>query len=86
MNTEFQISNVQVGFVGIFFQILNPFYIFQIVSVSLWYADNYYIFATCIVVISAISLSVELFETRKVMELQTVFFYNCQPISFVLHE
>ena len=47
-------------------QVLNPFYIFQICSVILWSLDEYYIYAGCIVLISCISLGVELYETRKV--------------------
>jgi len=47
-------------------QVVNPFYVFQIFSVVLWCFDQYYIYAGCIVVISLISLSVELYETRKV--------------------
>ncbi|KAI0219960.1 putative cation-transporting ATPase 13A3 [Lamellibrachia satsuma] len=46
-------------------EVLNPFYIFQICSVILWSLDDYYIYASCIVVISSISLVVSLYETRK---------------------
>ena len=48
------------------FQILNPFYVFQIFSVIWWCLDNYYVYASCIIVISLVSLGVELYETRKV--------------------
>jgi len=47
-------------------QIFNPFYVFQIFSVTWWCLDNYYIYACCIIVISLVSLGVELYETRKV--------------------
>ncbi|KAK2177445.1 hypothetical protein NP493_592g01064 [Ridgeia piscesae] len=46
-------------------EVLNPFYIFQICSVILWSLDDYYIYASCIVLISGISLAVSLYETRK---------------------
>ena len=49
-----------------FSQVLNPFYIFQICSVILWSCDEYYIYASCIVFISCISLGISLYETRKV--------------------
>ena len=48
------------------FQLLNPFYVFQIFSVILWYNDQYEYYATTIIIISAISLTVTLYETRKV--------------------
>ena len=47
-------------------EILNPFYIFQVASIILWSIDAYYVYAGCIFFISAISICVELYETRKV--------------------
>jgi len=49
-------------------EILNPFYIFQVASIILWSIDEYYVYASCIFFISAISVSVELYETRKQSE------------------
>ncbi|XP_056450032.1 cation-transporting ATPase 13A2 isoform X1 [Gadus chalcogrammus] len=46
-------------------EILNPFYIFQVFSIALWMADNYYYYAACILVISLLSISISLYETRK---------------------
>ncbi|XP_075914613.1 polyamine-transporting ATPase 13A2-like [Petromyzon marinus] len=46
-------------------EILNPFYIFQILSVTLWMLERYYYYAVCIVIISAVSICVSLYETRK---------------------
>ncbi|XP_074653844.1 polyamine-transporting ATPase 13A3-like isoform X2 [Tubulanus polymorphus] len=46
-------------------EVLNPFYIFQIFSVVLWALDNYYYYAGCIVFISAVSIGISLYETRK---------------------
>uniref|UniRef100_A0A674KAK0 ATPase cation transporting 13A2 n=1 Tax=Terrapene triunguis TaxID=2587831 RepID=A0A674KAK0_9SAUR len=48
------------------FQVLNPFYIFQVFSIILWLCDAYYYYAACIFVISAISIGLSLYETRKV--------------------
>uniref|UniRef100_A0A674KEP6 ATPase cation transporting 13A2 n=1 Tax=Terrapene triunguis TaxID=2587831 RepID=A0A674KEP6_9SAUR len=47
------------------FQVLNPFYIFQVFSIILWLCDAYYYYAACIFVISAISIGLSLYETRK---------------------
>uniref|UniRef100_A0A452GXB0 P-type ATPase A domain-containing protein n=1 Tax=Gopherus agassizii TaxID=38772 RepID=A0A452GXB0_9SAUR len=47
------------------FQVLNPFYIFQVFSIILWLCDAYYYYAACIFVISAVSIGLSLYETRK---------------------
>ncbi|KAM7139017.1 polyamine-transporting ATPase 13A2 isoform 3-T3 [Macrochelys suwanniensis] len=46
-------------------EVLNPFYIFQVFSIVLWLCDNYYYYAACIFVISAVSIGLSLYETRK---------------------
>ncbi|XP_062821708.1 polyamine-transporting ATPase 13A2 isoform X2 [Anolis carolinensis] len=46
-------------------EILNPFYIFQIFSITLWLCEEYYSYAGCIFVISALSIGVSLYQTRK---------------------
>ncbi|XP_015243066.1 PREDICTED: probable cation-transporting ATPase 13A2 isoform X1 [Cyprinodon variegatus] len=49
----------------LFEEVLNPFYIFQIFSITLWTIDEYYYYALCIFIISVISISLSLYETRK---------------------
>ncbi|KAL3321032.1 hypothetical protein Ciccas_000270 [Cichlidogyrus casuarinus] len=44
---------------------LSCFYIFQVLSCILWFADEYYQYATCIILISLGSLLWEVYETRK---------------------
>ncbi|XP_053865396.1 polyamine-transporting ATPase 13A2 isoform X2 [Malaclemys terrapin pileata] len=46
-------------------EVLNPFYIFQVFSIILWLCDTYYYYAACIFIISAISIGLSLYETRK---------------------
>ncbi|XP_067423675.1 polyamine-transporting ATPase 13A2 isoform X2 [Emydura macquarii macquarii] len=46
-------------------EVLNPFYIFQVFSIILWVCDTYYYYAACIFIISAISIGLSLYETRK---------------------
>ncbi|OWA51300.1 putative cation-transporting ATPase 13A3 [Hypsibius exemplaris] len=43
---------------------LNPFYIFQAFSVTVWFIDGYYYYAAAIVVISTVSLALTVHETR----------------------
>ena len=45
-------------------EILSPFYVFQIFSISFWYADDYWMYATAILVTSVVSLSSALYQTR----------------------
>ncbi|XP_035227612.1 probable cation-transporting ATPase 13A3 [Stegodyphus dumicola] len=48
-----------------FDEVLNPFYIFQVLSVTLWLLDNYVYYAACILVITLISIAVSLYETKR---------------------
>lgn len=47
-------------------QIIHPFYVFQIASIILWSLDDYYYYAFCIALISIISITTTLIETKKV--------------------
>ena len=44
-------------------EVLNPFYIFQVFSMILWYWDGYGKYATCILVISIWGIVDSLYET-----------------------
>ena len=45
---------------------IHPFYVFQIASIILWSLDDYYYYAFCIGLISAISIVTTLIETKQV--------------------
>ncbi|ORY96317.1 hypothetical protein BCR43DRAFT_491482 [Syncephalastrum racemosum] len=49
-------------------EVLNPFYVFQIGSIILWCMDDYYYYAFCIFIISAVSIITTLIETKKTMK------------------
>lgn len=51
------------------FQVLNPFYIFQLFSVILWCTDEYYYYAMAIVLMSVISIATSLYTIKKVSRL-----------------
>ncbi|KAM4551196.1 polyamine-transporting ATPase 13A3-like isoform 1-T1 [Odontesthes bonariensis] len=46
-------------------EVLNPFYIFQLFSVALWSAEDYYYYASAIVFMSVISIATSLYTIRK---------------------
>ncbi|KAF7321673.1 Cation-transporting ATPase [Mycena kentingensis (nom. inval.)] len=46
-------------------EVIHPFYVFQIASIVLWSLDNYYYYAFCIFLISIISITTTLIETKK---------------------
>ncbi|XP_049572859.1 polyamine-transporting ATPase 13A3 isoform X2 [Syngnathus scovelli] len=46
-------------------EVLNPFYIFQLFSVILWSADEYYYYAIAIVIMSLISIATSLYTIKK---------------------
>ncbi|CAK5281584.1 unnamed protein product [Mycena citricolor] len=46
-------------------EIIHPFYVFQIASIVLWSMDNYYYYAFCIFLISIISITTTLLDTKK---------------------
>ena len=48
-----------------YFQVFHPFYVFQIGSIILWSLDQYYYYASCILVISLVSIIVSLVEIRR---------------------
>ncbi|KAI9786820.1 MAG: hypothetical protein M1839_005051 [Geoglossum umbratile] len=51
----------------LFDEAFHPFYVFQIASLFLWSMDEYYYYAACIFLISAISITTTLIETRTTM-------------------
>ena len=38
-------------------EVLNPFYIFQLFSVALWTYDNYLMYASCILIVSTVGVT-----------------------------
>ncbi|KAK6965762.1 cation-transporting ATPase 13A3 [Biomphalaria glabrata] len=49
----------------LFKELASPFYTFQLFSVCLWFAENYWIYAVCIIVITVISLIIQIYQTRQ---------------------
>ena len=57
----------------------HPFYVFQIASLVLWSVDEYYYYAACIFVISLVSISTTLIETKQTMKrLKEISRFECE--------
>jgi cation-transporting ATPase 13A2 len=52
-------------------QVIHPFYVFQIASIVLWSLDDYYYYAFCIALISALSITTTLIDTKRVSAIVT---------------
>ncbi|OCL09650.1 hypothetical protein AOQ84DRAFT_353930 [Glonium stellatum] len=56
----------------------HPFYVFQIASLLLWSLDQYYYYAACIFIISVVSITTTLVETKATMKrLRDVSRFEC---------
>ena len=61
------------------YEVLNPFYIFQVFSVILWTWTHYYTYAACILLISTGSVVFSLIETIKNHEnIRAMARYECK--------
>ncbi|XP_029642002.1 probable cation-transporting ATPase 13A3 [Octopus sinensis] len=49
----------------LFKEILSPFYVFQLFSIILWMIDEYVYYASSILIISVVSISTAIYQTRK---------------------
>lgn len=47
-------------------EVLNPFYVFQLFSVCLWFAEDYMEYATAIIIMSLLSIFLTVYDLRKV--------------------
>ena len=60
-------------------EVLNPFYLFQIFSMILWFSDNYIQYAACILIISVISACTSLYDTVKNLKnIRKMAHYSCK--------
>ena len=55
------LENIFVLFIK---EILSPFYVFQVFSITFWYVDNYDIYASIILISSIFSIASALYQTR----------------------
>ncbi|XP_068152364.1 LOW QUALITY PROTEIN: polyamine-transporting ATPase 13A3 [Drosophila tropicalis] len=48
-----------------FLEVLNPFYVFQLFSVVLWFTYNYYYYACVILLMSIFGIAMSIFQTKR---------------------
>lgn len=62
-------------------EILNPFFLFQVYSIILWSWDEYYYYASCILIISVGTVILSLYETIKNHnEIRKMARYRCEVL------
>lgn len=49
-----------------FAEVLNPFYVFQIFSICLWFFDDYEYYGLCVLISSAFSIGTSLYQLKEV--------------------
>lgn len=73
---------VQSILVLLLLEVLNPFYIFQIFTLCVWFADGYYYYTAAIILMSLFGISSSILQTRRVSNLY-VYIYIC--FLFILY-
>ena len=62
----------------LFDELTDPFYLFQLYSVILWYCTNYYYYASVIVILAVLSLVLSVYGTYKnLKKIQEISRYSC---------
>ena len=60
-------------------EVLNPFYIFQLFSIIVWILVNYYYYAGAVCIISIVSISLSVYQTRQNMDqLKKMIAFSCK--------
>ncbi|KAH8298702.1 hypothetical protein KR018_009473 [Drosophila ironensis] len=60
----------------LFIEVLNPFYVFQIFSVILWFTYDYYYYACVILLMSIFGITVSILQTKKNQDVLHKTVYN----------
>ncbi|KAJ1828260.1 hypothetical protein LPJ56_001215 [Coemansia sp. RSA 2599] len=60
---------------------LNPFYVFQLASIAIWCAEEYYYYSIVIFAISLLSIAATLFSTKRTMrKIRQMSIYTCSVV------
>ena len=70
-------------FMLLFDEIIDPFYLFQVASIYLWFSNEYKLYATVIIVLTVFSLAYSIIETRlSLKKIQKLSRYSC-PVNIL---
>ena len=81
--------DIQINSCGklLFEELTDPFYLFQLYSVILWYSTNYYLYASVIVALAILSLILSVYGTYKnLKKIQEISRYSCPVRVYRLNE
>ena len=81
--------DIQINSCGklLFEELTDPFYLFQLYSVILWYSTNYYLYASVIVALAILSLVLSVYGTYKnLKKIQEISRYSCPVRVYRLNE
>ncbi|XP_032579868.1 probable cation-transporting ATPase 13A3 isoform X2 [Drosophila sechellia] len=70
----------------LFLEVLNPFYVFQLFSVILWFTYDYYYYACVILLMSIFGITVSVLQTKKNQDLLQKTVYNTGNAWVVDHK
>ncbi|XP_016982334.2 polyamine-transporting ATPase 13A3 isoform X2 [Drosophila rhopaloa] len=70
----------------LFLEVLNPFYVFQIFSVILWFTYDYYYYACVILLMSIFGITVSILQTKKNQDVLQKTVYDTGNVCVVDHK
>ena len=67
----------------LFDELTDPFYLFQLYALILWYCTDYYVYSTVMLVLTSISLILSVYDTNKnLKKIQEISKYSC-PVKVI---
>lgn len=67
---------VQSILVLLLLEVLNPFYIFQVFTLAVWFAEGYLYYTGAIILMSLFGISSSILQTRRVRFFNSQGFFN----------
>ena len=68
-----------------YLQVLNPFYVFQAFTLTLWLSQGYIEYSVAIIILSVLSIGLSVYDLRQVRKEIIVGFYLAQAAQEAKH-